>query len=92
MPDVPLGNDPYTWECWLCVTGDGCFAGYGKGERGKANGLHFQADMTINHCKCRASLLPASSRVRTYQGGGSGDAGDEWAPTPPNSISKPPSK
>ena len=59
--DVPLGNDPYTWECWLRVTGEGCFFGYGKGERGQANGLHFQPDMTINHCKYRASPLSRGS-------------------------------
>ena len=59
--DVPLGNDPYTWECWLRVTGHGSFAGYGKGAIGKVNGLRFEPDMTIHHCKCRASPLSLRS-------------------------------
>ena len=55
--DVPLGNDPYTWELWIRVTGHGCFVGYGKGARGQANGLHFDHDMRIKHCKCIAFPL-----------------------------------
>ena len=49
--DLPLGNDPYTWELWIRFTGHGPVFGYGTEGNGNTNCLYFHD--SFNHCALR---------------------------------------
>ena len=49
--DLPLGNDPYTWELWIRFTGHGPVCGFGGEGDGHANCLYFHD--SFNHCALR---------------------------------------
>ena len=66
--DLPLGNDPYTWELWIRFTGHGPVCGFGGEGDGHANCLYFHD--SFNHCALRlrdrtvSTPEPCSSRAQ----------------------------